>query len=204
MLLFLEVLFGALGNTLFDKGMKQIGALGFASGPEIWAGALRTFTNGTIWMGVLCMLLFIVCHMLVLSWADFSFVMPFSAVAYALVPLFAYLWFGEKVLPVSLGGDRTDCGWSVPGQPHAAEHHAALAATIRERIAADMRTALISLFVVTDGHRRRNRPHPCDEAHRRGAAIFAGGDSSLCRARHAARLDVVRHRACWRSRSTVF
>jgi drug/metabolite transporter (DMT)-like permease len=98
-LLCLEVCFGALGNTLFDKGMKEIGALTFASGPEIWAGALRTFTSGTIWMGLLCMLLFIVCHMLVLSWADFSFVMPFSAVSYALVPLFAYLWFGEKVLP---------------------------------------------------------------------------------------------------------
>ena len=98
-LLFLEVFFAALGNTLFDKGMKQVGALGFASGPEIWAGALRTFTNGTIWMGVVCMLLFILCHMLVLSWADFSFVMPFSAVSYAMVPLFAYLWFGEKVLP---------------------------------------------------------------------------------------------------------
>jgi drug/metabolite transporter (DMT)-like permease len=98
-LLFLEVCFGALGNTLFDKGMKEIGALSFASGPEIWAGALRTFSSGTIWMGLLCMLLFIVCHMLVLSWADFSFVMPFSAVSYALVPLFAYLWFGEKVLP---------------------------------------------------------------------------------------------------------
>ncbi len=98
-LLFLEVFFGAFGNTLFDKGMKQIGALGFASAPEIWAGALRTFTNGAIWTGVLCMLLFIVCHMLVLSWADFSFVMPFSAVSYALVPVFAYLWLGEKVLP---------------------------------------------------------------------------------------------------------
>ncbi len=98
-LLSLEVFFGALGNTLFDKGMKQIGALGFASGAEIWAGAVRTFTNGTNWMGVLCMLLFIVCHMLVLSWADFSFVMPFSAVSYAMVPLFAYLWLGEKVLP---------------------------------------------------------------------------------------------------------
>jgi drug/metabolite transporter (DMT)-like permease len=98
-LLVLEVFFGALGNTLFDKGMKQIGALSFAGASEIWAGALRTFTSGTIWMGVLCMLLFIVCHMLVLSWADFSFVMPFSAVSYALVPLFAYLWLGEKVLP---------------------------------------------------------------------------------------------------------
>ena len=125
-LLFLEVFFGALGNTLFDKGMKQIGALGFASGPEIWAGALRTFTNGTIWMGVLCMLLFIVCHMLVLSWADFSFVMPFSAVAYALVPLFAYRVVRRKSLAGSLGGDRTDRSRGVPGQPHAAEHHALL------------------------------------------------------------------------------
>ena len=43
------------------------------------------------------MLLFMVCHMLVLSWADYSFVMPFSAVAYALVPLFGYLFLHEQV-----------------------------------------------------------------------------------------------------------
>ena len=97
-LLLLEVWFGALGNTLFDKGMKGIGALSFATGPAIWAGALRTFASGTIWLGMACMLLFLVCHMLVLSWADYSFVMPFSAVSYALVPLFAYIWLGERVL----------------------------------------------------------------------------------------------------------
>jgi uncharacterized membrane protein len=38
-----------------------------------------------------------VCHMLVLSWADYSFVMPFSAIAYALVPLLAYLFLHEQV-----------------------------------------------------------------------------------------------------------
>jgi uncharacterized membrane protein len=43
------------------------------------------------------MLLFMVCHMLVLSWADYSFVMPFSAVSYALVPLLAYLFLHEQV-----------------------------------------------------------------------------------------------------------
>jgi len=42
-------------------------------------------------------LLFMVCHMLVLSWADYSFVMPFSAIAYALVPLLGYLFLGEHV-----------------------------------------------------------------------------------------------------------
>jgi transporter family protein len=43
------------------------------------------------------MLGFMVCHMLVLSWADYSFVMPFSAIAYALVPLFGYLFLQERV-----------------------------------------------------------------------------------------------------------
>jgi len=33
----------------------------------------------------------------VLSWADYSFVMPFSAIAYALVPLLGYLFLGEHV-----------------------------------------------------------------------------------------------------------
>ena len=95
--LFLEVLFGAIGNTLFDKGMKDVGALGFSSASQIWAEAFRMATSGAIWTGVLCMLLFIVCHMLVLSWADYSFVMPFSAIAYALVPLLGYLFLHEKV-----------------------------------------------------------------------------------------------------------
>ena len=97
-LLLLEVLFGALGNTLFDKGMKQVGAMSFGNLPAIGTEAVRMGTSGTMWLGVLCMLVFILCHMLVLSWADFSFVMPFSAISYALVPLFAFLWLGEKVL----------------------------------------------------------------------------------------------------------
>jgi len=96
--LFLELLFGTLGNTLFDKGMKEVGALGFLSASQIWAEALRIASNGSMWVGVLCMVLFIVCHMLVLSWADYSFVMPFSAFSYGLVPLFAFFWLGEKVL----------------------------------------------------------------------------------------------------------
>lgn len=96
--LFLEVLFSALGNTLFDKGMKDVGALGFTSVSQMWAEAFRAASNGAMWAGVLCMLLFIVCHLLVLSWADYSFAMPFSAISYALVPVLAFFWLGEKVL----------------------------------------------------------------------------------------------------------
>jgi uncharacterized membrane protein len=99
-LLFLLVSAGSLGNTVLDKGMKDIGSIDVSSRAGIWTGALHILTSGTIWLGVLCMLLFMICHMLVLSWADYSFVMPFSAVSYAVVPLLGYLWLGESVPPI--------------------------------------------------------------------------------------------------------
>jgi drug/metabolite transporter (DMT)-like permease len=99
-LLFLLVSAGSLGNTVLDKGMKDIGSIDVSSRAGIWTGALHILTSGTIWLGVLCMLLFMICHMLVLSWADYSFVMPFSAVSYAVVPLLGYMWLGESVPPI--------------------------------------------------------------------------------------------------------
>src|SRR5579863_4660333 len=96
-LLFLMMALGSVGNTILDKGMKELGPIDFSSRAAIWQGAFHTFTSGTIWLGIGCMLLFMICHMLVLSWADYSFVMPFSAVTYALVPVLGYIWLGEYV-----------------------------------------------------------------------------------------------------------
>jgi drug/metabolite transporter (DMT)-like permease len=96
-LLSLMMALGSVGNTILDKGMKGLGPIDFSSRSAIWQGAFHTFTSGTIWLGIVCMLLFMVCHMLVLSWADYSFVMLFSAITYALVPLLGYLWLGEYV-----------------------------------------------------------------------------------------------------------
>jgi len=96
-LLFLMMALGSVGNTILDKGMKDLGPIDFSTRSAIWQGAFHTFTSGTIWLGICCMLLFMVCHMLVLSWADYSFVMLFSAITYALVPLLGYLWLGEYV-----------------------------------------------------------------------------------------------------------
>jgi drug/metabolite transporter (DMT)-like permease len=96
-LLFLLVLFGSVGNTILSKGMKDVGDLDISHVQAIEAGAVSVLTNGTVWLGIALMLLFMICHMLVLSWADYSFVMPFSAVSYALVPLLAYLFLHEQV-----------------------------------------------------------------------------------------------------------
>lgn len=96
-LLFLLVLLGSVGNTILSKGMKDAGNLDISQIAALVAGAARVLTSATIWIGIAMMLGFMVCHMLVLSWADYSFVMPFSAIAYALVPLFAYLFLDEQV-----------------------------------------------------------------------------------------------------------
>src|ERR1700682_1233152 len=96
-LLFLLVLFGSVGNTLLSKGMRDVGDLDISHLQAMEAGAVSVLTSGTVWLGIALMLLFMICHMLVLSWADYSFVMPFSAIAYALVPLLGYLFLGEHV-----------------------------------------------------------------------------------------------------------
>ena len=91
------VFLGSVGNTLLDKGLKDGGSLDFSGPAAVWAGFLHVFDSGAIWLGIFCMVAFMICHMLVLSWADFSFVMPFSALTYALVPLIGYLWLHEEV-----------------------------------------------------------------------------------------------------------
>ena len=91
------VLLGSVGNTILSKGMKDAGDLDIAHFSSVMEDAIRVLTSGEIWAGIVMMLGFMVCHMLVLSWADYSFVMPFSAIAYALVPLLAYLFLREQV-----------------------------------------------------------------------------------------------------------
>jgi uncharacterized membrane protein len=96
-LLFLMVLLGSVGNTILSKGMKDAGDLDISHFSSVMGAAVRVLTSGEIWAGIVMMLGFMVCHMLVLSWADYSFVMPFSAIAYALVPLLAYIFLREQV-----------------------------------------------------------------------------------------------------------
>jgi len=96
-LLGLMVTFGSLGDVLLGRGMKQIGD------PPSWApGAalaffVRAFGSGTIWLGIVLLLLFLVSYMLLLSWADFSYISPASAIGYALVALLGYFFLGEQV-----------------------------------------------------------------------------------------------------------
>ncbi|HUJ40133.1 MAG TPA: hypothetical protein VLW54_06275 [Candidatus Acidoferrales bacterium] len=103
-LIFLMVLFGASGDTLMGKGMRVVGP------PEGWSAAAvfhflrNAAVSPAVWAGFACLLLFFISYMLVLTWADFSFVLPASAAAYALVPLLGHFFLGEAVSPVRWSG----------------------------------------------------------------------------------------------------
>ena len=82
---------------MLGKGMKSVGsAVSWAPSelPHIISLVLK---SGFIWLGVASLLTFFVAYMLILSWADFSYVQPASAIAYAIVALLGHFWLGEFV-----------------------------------------------------------------------------------------------------------
>jgi drug/metabolite transporter (DMT)-like permease len=109
LLIAVMVIAGPLGNVLLGKGMKHVGE------PAIWPPVqmLHTvsniFTSVSIWLGIGSLIIFFVAYMLVLSWADYSFVQPASSLAYGIVALFGYLLLGERVSHLRWAGIAIIC-----------------------------------------------------------------------------------------------
>jgi len=113
------VLAGPLGNVLLGKGMKSIGKITVTSPSDLWHLLLRIFSTGSIWLGVASLLTFFLAYMLVLSWADYSYVQPASSVAYAVVAVLGVALLGEAVSPIRWLGIAIIClGVFVVGQTH--------------------------------------------------------------------------------------
>jgi drug/metabolite transporter (DMT)-like permease len=87
-----------VGDLMLKRGMSQNGAVQLTGAGVAHAFRL-TVTNGTIWVGILFLTGFMVSYMTVLSWADYSYVMPAGAFGYALLTLMAVLFLHESVSP---------------------------------------------------------------------------------------------------------
>jgi drug/metabolite transporter (DMT)-like permease len=86
------------GDLTLKRGMSQIGAVQLTASGLAQAFRL-TVTNGTIWVGILFLTGFMVSYMTVLSWADYSYVMPAGAFGYALLTFLAVVFLHESVSP---------------------------------------------------------------------------------------------------------
>jgi uncharacterized membrane protein len=89
--------FAPLGNVLLSKGMKGFEAATNWEPAEFLHILLRILTSGYIWLGIASLLTSFVAYMLVLTWADYSYVQPASSFSYAVVALLSYFALGEVV-----------------------------------------------------------------------------------------------------------
>jgi uncharacterized membrane protein len=86
------------GDLMLKRGMTQIGAVQLSAAGLEHAFRL-TVTNGTIWIGIVFLTGFMISYMTVLSWADYSYVMPAGAFGYALLTFLAVIVLHESVSP---------------------------------------------------------------------------------------------------------
>ena len=84
------IVFGPLGDVVLGNGMKHVGAMASWAPGDVFHFFFRAFTTGTIWLGIASLLTFFVAHILALSWADYSYVQPASALSYGLIALTAH------------------------------------------------------------------------------------------------------------------
>jgi drug/metabolite transporter (DMT)-like permease len=96
-LLALTVLLNSSGNFLLSVGMKQVGEVRTWSIGPLLIVLARALTTGAILTGIASLVLFYILHLLLLSWADYSYVLPASASGYIVVPLLGHLFGGERV-----------------------------------------------------------------------------------------------------------
>lgn len=102
-------LFAPLGNVLLSKGMKGVGSAKSWQPQALLHVVTQVLRSGYIWFGIGCLLAFFVAYMLVLTWADYSFVQPASAFSYAIVAILGLLLLGEKVSPLRWSGIAVIC-----------------------------------------------------------------------------------------------
>jgi drug/metabolite transporter (DMT)-like permease len=109
LMILLMVILGPLGNVLLGRGMKRIGGVMSWKVDDILHFLSLLSTSVTVWLGVASLIAFFVAYMLILSWADYSYVQPASAVAYGVVALLSHFFLGESVTPLRWAGVLIIC-----------------------------------------------------------------------------------------------
>jgi drug/metabolite transporter (DMT)-like permease len=109
LMILVMIVCGPLGNVLLRRGMKQVGAVELWPVSHLFSEVTRILGAGPIWLGISSLIIFFIAYMLVLSWADYSFVQPASSLAYGVVALLGYFVLGEHVSPVRWVGILIIC-----------------------------------------------------------------------------------------------
>jgi drug/metabolite transporter (DMT)-like permease len=87
------VVTNVLGNSFLSRGMQSVGEL-ISLSPVPY---IRALFNPWVAVGVSLLILWLLSHMAMLSWADLSYVLPVTSIAYALVAVVGRFFLHEHV-----------------------------------------------------------------------------------------------------------
>jgi uncharacterized membrane protein len=85
--------FSTAGDSLLARGMKELGSISLHNLP----GLILAILNPWVALGILFLLLFFSCYMSALSWADLTYVLPATSLAYVLVALVGHFRLHEEI-----------------------------------------------------------------------------------------------------------
>ena len=132
------MLTASLGDALLSRGMSQIGAVDLHHLGLLWTALFNPF----IILGTILLIGFFAAYMTALSFADLTFVMPATALAYVMTALLSRFWLHEHLSLyrwsgialivcavgfVAGGPSRTELVQTPPSDPDASPQPAALA-----------------------------------------------------------------------------
>jgi drug/metabolite transporter (DMT)-like permease len=98
-----------LGDMFLGKGMKRISPMASWAPADLFRFFFQAFTSPTIWIGIGLLLTFFIAYMIVLSWADYSYVLPASSISILVVALLGYFVLHEVVKPTRWVGVAIIC-----------------------------------------------------------------------------------------------
>lgn len=89
--------FSTAGDSLLARGMKDVGNVNVSL--HNFTGLLLAVLNPWVTAGILLLLAFFACYMSALSWADLTYVLPATSLAYVLVALVGHFRLHEEISP---------------------------------------------------------------------------------------------------------
>ena len=87
------VLTQVFGDYFLSRGLRQVGSL--VGQPA--TAYIAAFLNPWVALGVSLLILWLFSHMVLLSWADLSYVLPVTSIGYVLVALTGRFFLNESV-----------------------------------------------------------------------------------------------------------
>jgi len=89
--------FSTAGDSLLARGMKELGNVNVSL--HNLSALLLAILNPWVALGILFLLTFFACYMSALSWADLTYVLPATSLAYVLVALIGHFRLHEVISP---------------------------------------------------------------------------------------------------------